>query len=119
MNLMQAAIVNGMNAHNQEVKESIDAGRIYFEDRGCGNKFTLRVWVRPNGTLKYLLSCNRMPNALSNLGFGKMPVRPEEFGCPEEMFSALARMARYADPAKTRIAMSPASVKLQAEIDAE
>jgi len=86
--LMTAAIVNGMNAHNAEIKKCILAGKVTMVDH-CGNVYTLWVWVRPDLTLKYMLECNRNENSLSNMFREPLPTNAVDFDDPTDMFEGI------------------------------
>jgi hypothetical protein len=72
---MTAAILNGMNHHNRLIAESRKVGEVKLTDY-CGNVFTLYVWAKADGGLHYLLSCNRMPQAIDNIFRGPLPTKP-------------------------------------------
>jgi hypothetical protein len=74
-NLAAAAILDGMNRHNRLIDESRKVGEVKLTDY-CGNVFTLHVWAKRDGGLHYLLSCNRIPNAISNIFRGPLPTKP-------------------------------------------
>jgi len=114
--LMTAAIINGMNAHNAEIKECTDAGTVTLTDY-CGNVYTLHVWVRADLTLKYLLSCRNVPNAVGNVYRAPLPVRADSFDSPADMMDAIAKTRNVAET--TYYTLSPASREWQAELDAD
>lgn len=96
--MVQAAIMQGMNAHNKLIRESKELGKVHLTDYN-GNKYELHVWHTPDDELHYLLSSRNIPHSLSNMFRGELPKKPLK--TPKDTMAAIAATKSYAK--ETRI----------------
>jgi hypothetical protein len=87
-NAIALAAIASINKHNREVAESTLAGIVTLTDCN-GNVYTLRVWVRSDSSLKYLLECRNTPQAIGNMFRADLPTNAVDFDDPADMFAAI------------------------------